>query len=80
MQQDIARMKARAAKSEWSASSVKRGGGMMKLKGFKDYTQSIAKGVAKKAKSREKKLDRYVESAERVEKAQTGVAVESRFR
>jgi ATP-binding cassette, subfamily F, member 3 len=68
MQQDIARMKARAAKSEWSASSVKRGGGMMKLKGFKDYTQSIAKGVAKKAKSREKKLDRYVESAERVEK------------
>ena len=68
MQQDIARMKARAAKSEWSASSVKRGGGMMKLKGFKDYTQSIAKGVAKKAKSREKKLDRYVESDERVEK------------
>jgi ATP-binding cassette subfamily F protein 3 len=68
MQQDIARMKARAAKSEWSASSVKRGGGMMKLKGFKDYTQSIAKGVAKRAKSREKKLDRYVESAERVEK------------
>jgi ATP-binding cassette subfamily F protein 3 len=68
MQQDIARMKARAAKSEWSASSVKRGGGMMKLKGFKDYTQSIAKGVAKKAKSREKKLDRYLESDERVEK------------
>ena len=68
MQQDIARMKARAAKSEWSASSVKRGGGMMKLKGFKDYTQSIAKGVAKKAKSREKKLDRYLAADERVEK------------
>lgn len=68
MQQDVARMKARAAKSEWSASSVKRGGEMMKLKGFKDYTQSIAKGVAKKAKSREKKLDRYLESDERVEK------------
>jgi ATP-binding cassette, subfamily F, member 3 len=68
MQQDVARMKARAAKSEWSASSVKRGGERMKLKGFKDYTQSIAKGVAKKAKSREKKLDRYLESDERVEK------------
>jgi ATP-binding cassette subfamily F protein 3 len=68
MQQDVARMKARAAKSEWSASSVKRGGGMMKLKGFKDYTQSIAKGVAKKAKSREKKLERYLESDERVER------------
>jgi ATP-binding cassette subfamily F protein 3 len=68
MQQDIARMKARAAKSEWRASSVKRGGPLMKQKGFKDYTQTIAKGMAKKAKSREKKLDRYLESDERVEK------------
>ncbi len=68
LRQDIARMKARAAKSEWRASSVKRGGPLMKQKGFKDYTQSIAKGVAKKAKSREKKLERYVESDERVEK------------
>jgi ATP-binding cassette subfamily F protein 3 len=68
MRQDIARMKARAARSEWRASSVKRGGPLMKQKGFKDYTQSIAKGVAKKAKSREKKLDRYLESDERVEK------------
>ncbi len=68
MQQDIARMKTRAAKSEWRASSVRRGGERMKIKGFKDYTQSIAKGVAKKAKSREKKLDRYLESDERVEK------------
>jgi ATP-binding cassette subfamily F protein 3 len=68
MQQDIARMKTRAAKSEWRASSVKRGGERMKLKGFKDYTQTIAKGMAKKAKSREKKLDRYLESDERVEK------------
>jgi ATP-binding cassette, subfamily F, member 3 len=68
VQQDIARLKARAAHSEWAASSVKRGGERMKLKGFKDYTQSFAKGVAKKAKSREKKLDRYLESDERVEK------------
>ena len=68
MQQDIARAKAQAARSEWQASSVRRGGPLMKLKGYKDHQQSIAKGVAKKAKSREKKLDRYLESAERVEK------------
>ncbi len=68
MRQDIVRMKARAAHSEWAASSVKRGGERMKLKGWKDYTQSFAKGVAKKAKSREKKLERYLESDERVEK------------
>jgi ATP-binding cassette subfamily F protein 3 len=59
MQQDIARMKARAAKSEWRASSVKRGGPLMKQKGFKDYTQTIAKGMAKKP-NRAKKLDRYL--------------------
>jgi ATP-binding cassette subfamily F protein 3 len=68
MQHDIARAKAQAARSEWRASSVRRGGPLMKLKGFKDYTQSIAKGVARKAKSREKKLERYLESDERVEK------------
>jgi ATP-binding cassette subfamily F protein 3 len=37
-------------------------------KGFKDYTQTIAKGMAQKAKSREKKLERYLEADERVEK------------
>jgi ATP-binding cassette, subfamily F, member 3 len=72
MQQDIARMKARAARSEWRASSVKRGGPLMKQSGFKDYTQSIAKGMARKAKSREKKLERYVESGERVAKPRQG--------
>ena len=68
MQSDIARMKERASRSEWAASSIHRGGPLMKLKGMKDHTQSIAKGVAKKAKSREKKLERYLESNERVEK------------
>jgi ATP-binding cassette subfamily F protein 3 len=68
LQQDVARMKARAAKSEWAASSVKRGGAIMKNKGYKDYVQSVARGVAQKAKAREKRLDRYLESDERVEK------------
>jgi ATP-binding cassette subfamily F protein 3 len=68
MQQDIVRVKARASHSEWAASSVKRGGAIMKNKGYKDYVQSVAKGVARKAKSREKKLERYLESEERLEK------------
>jgi ATP-binding cassette subfamily F protein 3 len=40
----------------------------MKNKGYKDYVQSVARGVAQKAKAREKRLDRYLESDERVEK------------
>ncbi len=41
---------------------------MMKLKGYKDYQQGIAKKVARKAKARENKLERYLESEDRVEK------------
>ncbi len=70
VKQDILRMKTQAEKSEWSASSVKRGGEKMALKGYKDYTQGIAKKVASKSKSREKKLERYLDSDERVEKPQ----------
>jgi ATP-binding cassette subfamily F protein 3 len=40
----------------------------MKDPGYKDYQQGIAKKVAKKSKAREKKLERYLESEERVEK------------
>jgi ATP-binding cassette, subfamily F, member 3 len=68
MKQDIARARAQAEKTERQASSVSIGGGMMKLKGYKDYQQGIAKKVARKAKSRAKKLDRYLDSDERVEK------------
>jgi ATP-binding cassette, subfamily F, member 3 len=70
MRQDIARAKAQAADTERKASSIRIGGPDMKLKGFKDYQHSIAKKVAKKAKAREKKLERYLESDERVEKPQ----------
>jgi ATP-binding cassette subfamily F protein 3 len=52
------------------ASSIRIGGGEYKQKGFKSYQQGIAKKVAKKAASREKKLDRYLEDDERVERPQ----------
>lgn len=70
MQQDIARVKAQAARTEREASSVRRGGSDMKNKGYKSYQQGVAKKVAKKAKAREKKLEHYLESDERVEKPQ----------
>ncbi|MFO7680173.1 MAG: ABC-F family ATP-binding cassette domain-containing protein [Chloroflexota bacterium] len=68
VKQDIMRVKAQAARTEREASSIRIGGGMMKLKGYKDYQQSIAKKVAKKAKAREHKLERYLEDEERVER------------
>jgi ATP-binding cassette subfamily F protein 3 len=68
MQQDILREKESAAYNERQASSIRIGGPEMKLKGMKDHVQGIAKKVAKKAKARETKLERYLESADRVEK------------
>jgi ATPase subunit of ABC transporter with duplicated ATPase domains len=68
VKQDIIRAKAQAARTEREASSVRIGGEKMKLKGYKDYQRSIAKKVAKKSKSRESKLERYLDSEERVEK------------
>jgi ATP-binding cassette subfamily F protein 3 len=68
MRQDIARVKAQAATTERQASSIRIGGPDMKLKGFKSYQQGIAKKVAKKAKSREKKLERYLDDGQRVER------------
>jgi ATP-binding cassette subfamily F protein 3 len=68
VKQDIQRVKAQAARTEREASSVRIGGEMMKLKGYKDYQQGIAKKVAKKAKARELKLERYLDSEDRVEK------------
>ena len=59
MKRDIARTRAQAERTEREASSMRIGGADMKIKGYKDYQQGIAKKVARKAKSREKKLDRY---------------------
>ncbi len=64
MKQDIARAKAQAASTERKVKSVRIGG----IKAGKDHYLRLAKKVAKKAKSREKKLDRYLDSDERVEK------------
>lgn len=70
MEQDIARVKAQAAFTERQASSIRIGGRDFKAKGYKSYQQGIAKKVAKKAVSREKKLERYLTDEERVEKPQ----------
>lgn len=64
MKQDIARAKAQAADTERRVKSVSVGG----IKEGKDHYLRLAKKVARKGKSREKKLDRYLESDERVER------------
>ena len=68
MKADIVRTKQQAATTERAASSIRIGGPEYKAKGFKSYQQGIAKKVAKKAKSREKKLERFLESDEMVER------------
>jgi ATP-binding cassette subfamily F protein 3 len=68
MKADIARTKQQAAFTERQASSIRIGGSDFKLKGYKSYQQGIAKKVARKAKSREKKLERFMESDELVER------------
>jgi ATP-binding cassette subfamily F protein 3 len=71
MQQDIIRTREQAAHTERQASSIRIGGSDYKQKGYKSYQQGIAKKVAKKAKSRQKKLERYLDSDGRVEKPKT---------
>ena len=66
MKQDIARAKAQAANSERRVRSVSIGG----IKEGKDHYLRLAKKVARKGKSREKKLDRFLDSDERVERPQ----------
>jgi ATP-binding cassette subfamily F protein 3 len=68
MKQDIARARNQAAWTERQASSIRIGGPEMKIKGAKDYHHAMAKKVAKKAKAREKRLEHYLDSEERVEK------------
>ncbi|MBE0698852.1 MAG: ABC-F family ATP-binding cassette domain-containing protein, partial [Anaerolineaceae bacterium] len=80
MEQDIARVKAQAAFTERQASSIRIGGPDFKIKGYKSYQQGIAKKVAKKANSREKKLERYLEDDERVEKPQRSWVMQMEFR
>ncbi len=79
MRQDITRAREQAAHTEREASSIRIGGEEYKQKGFKAYQQSIAKKVAKKAKSRQKKLDRFIESDERVEKPRESRPIKLEF-
>lgn len=79
MQRDIARVRAQAEHTERMASSIRIGGPDYKIKGYKSYQQGIAKKVAKKAKAREKKLERYLESDERVEKPQAAWRMKLEF-
>lgn len=65
---DIARTREQAAWSERQSSSVRIGGPEMKLSGAKDHVRGIAKKVARKAKARENRLERYLGSDERVKK------------
>ncbi|MFZ6028433.1 MAG: ribosomal protection-like ABC-F family protein [Chloroflexota bacterium] len=79
MRQDIQRVKAQAAETERAASSIRIGGPEYKIKGFKSYQQGIAKKVAAKAKGREKKLERYLESGEIVERPQSAWQMKLEF-
>jgi ATP-binding cassette subfamily F protein 3 len=79
MRQDILRTREQAAHTERQASSIRIGGSDYKQKGFKSYQQGIAKKVAKKAKSRQKKLDRYLDSDDRVEKPRTSWQMKMEF-
>jgi ATP-binding cassette subfamily F protein 3 len=79
MRQDIIRAREQAAHTEREASSIRIGGEEYKQKGFKAYQQSIAKKVAKKAKTRQKKLDRFLRSDERVEKPKEAPTIKLEF-
>jgi ATP-binding cassette subfamily F protein 3 len=68
VREDIRRTREQAARSEYRTTSVRKGGGIMALKGYKDYKRSMAKGTASKAKARSRKLQRYLDDEERVEK------------
>lgn len=79
MQADITRVKAQAQQTERETRSVRLGGSEMKNKGVKDHLRRVAGKVAKKAKSREKKLERYIDSDERVERPQRTWQIEMAF-
>jgi len=79
MQQDIIRTREQAAHTERQASSIRIGGSDYKIKGYKSYQQGIAKKVAKKAKSRQKKLERYLDSEERVERPKSNWEIKLDF-
>jgi ATP-binding cassette, subfamily F, member 3 len=79
MRADISRTKQQAAFTERQASSIRIGGSDFKIKGYKSYQQGIAKKVAAKAKSRERKLERFLDSDELVERPQSDWQIKLSF-
>jgi ATP-binding cassette subfamily F protein 3 len=79
MKADIARTKEQAAHTERAARSIRIGGPDYKITGYKTYQQAVAKGTARKAKSREKKLEHYLESGELVERPHPAWQVKLEF-
>ena len=79
LKRDIARVRETARSQENKSTSVRKGGEKMKLKGYKDFVRSKAKATAQLAKARDKKLDRYLESDERVEKPTHGWQMQVQF-
>jgi ATP-binding cassette subfamily F protein 3 len=79
MKADIARTKQQATFTERQASSIRIGGSDFKIKGYKSYQQGIAKKVAAKAKSRENKLNRFLESDELVERPRNDLQMNLNF-
>ena len=77
MKADIARVKAQASYTEKIMSTTRLAG--RDFKNSKDFYKGIAKKVAKKAKSREKRLEQYVESDDRVEKPEQHKALYFEF-
>ncbi|BBB47918.1 ribosomal protection-like ABC-F family protein [Pelolinea submarina] len=77
MKADISRVKAQAAYTEKIMSTTRLSG--REFRNSKDFYKGLAKKVAKKAKSREKRLEQYVESDERVEKPEQHKALYFEF-
>ncbi|HAF62212.1 MAG TPA: hypothetical protein DCK95_07795 [Anaerolineaceae bacterium] len=77
MKADIMRAKEQAAYTERKASANHTGSPENKM--GKDHQKRLAKKVAKKAKSRENRLDRYEKSDEKVEKPQEQHTIRMEF-
>ena len=79
LKRDIAKTRETARSQENKSTSVRKGGERMKQKGFKDYVRSKAKATAQLAKARDKKLERYLDSDDRVEKPQNSWQMQVQF-
>ena len=79
MRADIERVKSQAAYTERQTRSARIGGHEMKGKGVKDHLRGVAVKVARKAKARETKLNRYIDADERVEKPRENAQIQINF-